>query len=181
MTRREIYSSKTKSFYLLIGSAAFVALGIKLVLDAEMFAGERGIPFVTRGIGIVSILFFGLGVFVGIKRLIRSEIALIVDNEGINLNPRKSLTEFVKWADIRGFDEIKINRTRFVIINVKNPQYWIDRETSAFRKKLMQFNIDRFNSPFNIAAAGLDISSDELINTLNSSFDEYTKQAGASA
>jgi len=31
----------------------------------------------------------------------------------------------------------------------------------------MQFNINSYNSPFNIASTGLDISSDRLIETLN--------------
>jgi hypothetical protein len=178
MKRLEIYSSKKKSFFLLIGSIAFVALGIWLVLEADNFTGWRGRnPIFTRGIGIASILFFGLGIFIGIKRLIKSEIALIIDHEGLNINPKKSLIEFIKWSDIQGFEEIKIHSTRIVIIKVKNPKDWLDKETSTFRKKLMQFNINSYNSPFNVAAAGLDISSDELIDTLNSNFDEYRNEA----
>lgn len=41
----------------------------------------------------------------------------------------------------------------------------------------MQFNINNYNSPFNIASAGLDISSDRLIETLNKYFDKYKNEA----
>ena len=122
-------------------------------------------------------MFFGLGIFIGIKRLIKSEIALIIDYQGLNINPKKSLTEFIKWSDVKGFDEIRIQSTRIVIIGVKNPEYWLNKETSTFRRKLMQFNISSYNSPFNIAAAGLDISSDKLIETLNNYFDRYKNNA----
>jgi hypothetical protein len=174
MERIEIYSSKKKSLLLLIGSIAFVVLGFWLIIEADNLTGLRvRNPIFTRGIGIASILFFGLGVFVGIKRLIKSEIALIIDIKGLNVNPKKSLTEYIKWSDINGFEEIKIQSTRIVIIGVKNPEYWLDKEKSGFRRKLMQLNISNYKSPFNIAASGLDISSDKLIETLNNYYDKY--------
>ena len=178
MERIEIYSSKKKSLLLFIGSIAFVILGFWLLLEADNLSGWRARnPIFTRGIGIASILFFGLGVFIGIKRLIKSEIALIIDTIGLNVNPKKSLTEYIKWSDINGFEEIKIQSTRIVIIGVKNPDYWLDIETSGFRRKLMQFNINNYNSPFNIAASGLDISSDKLIETLNNYYDRQKNEA----
>ncbi|HEY9833593.1 MAG TPA: STM3941 family protein [Stenomitos sp.] len=178
MERIEIYSSKKKSLLLLIGSIAFVVLGFWLLLEADNLTGWRARnPIITRGIGIASILFFGLGVFVGIKRLIKSEIALIIDRKGLNVNPKKSLNEYINWSDINGFEEVKIQSTRIVIIGVKNPEYWLDKETSGFRRKLMQFNISNYNSPFNIAASGLDISSDKLIETLNNYYDRHKNEA----
>jgi hypothetical protein len=178
MERIEIYSSKKKSLLLLIGSIVFVVLGFWLLLEADNMTGwrERN-PIFTRGIGIASILFFGLGIFIGIKRLIKSEIALIIDSKGVNVNPKKSMTEFIKWGEINGFEEIKIQSTRIVIIGVKNPAYWLEKETSGFRRKLMQFNINNYNSPFNIAASGLDISSDKLIETLNNYYNRHKNEA----
>ncbi len=178
MERVEIYTSKKKSILLLLGSIAFVALGVWLILEADNLTGWRARnPILTRGIGITSILFFGLGIFVSIKRLIKSEIALIISTEGLNVNPKKSLTEFIKWSDILGFEEIKIQSTRIVIIGVKNPEYWLEQEKSSFRRKLMQFNISNYNSPFNIASAGLEISSNELNEALNKYFDKYKNEA----
>ncbi len=178
MERIEIYSSKKKSLLILIGSITFVALGIWLLLEADNLTGWRARnPILTRGIGIASILFFGLGIFIGIKRLIKSEIALIIDPKGLNVNPKRSLTEYLLWTDISGIEEIKIHSTRIVIIGVNNPDYWLDKETSGFRRKLMQFNINNYNSPFNIAASGLEISSDRLIKTLNNYYDRYKNEA----
>jgi hypothetical protein len=174
MDRIEIYTSKKKSILLLIGSIAFVALGVWLLIEADNMTGWRARnPLFTRGIGVASILFFGFGIFIGIKRIIRSEIALVIDSQGLNVNPKKSLTEFIKWNDILGFEEIKIHSTRILIIGVANPEYWLKQETSTIRKKMMEFNISNYGSPFNIAAAGLDISSDELNEKLNSYFEKY--------
>ena len=178
MERIEIYSSKMKSLLLLIGSIAFVAIGIWLLLEEDNLTGWRARNSIfTRGIGIASIIFFGFGIFVGVKRLIKLEIAVIIDSKGLNVNPKKSLTEFLKWSDINGFEEIKIQSTRIIIIGVENAEYWLNKETSGFRRKLMQFNINNYNSPFNIASARLDISSDKLIETLNKYFDRYKNEA----
>lgn len=177
MDRIEIYTSKKKSILLLIGSIAFVVLGFWLLLDADNLTGWRARnPIFIQGIGVASILFFGLGIFAGIKRLIKPEIALIIDPNGLNVNPNKSLTDFIKWDNILGFEEIKIQSTRILIIGVRNPEYWLNKETNTIRKKLMKFNIDNYNSPFNIAASGLDISSDELNEKLNSYFEKYKNE-----
>ncbi len=87
------------------------------------------------------------------------------------------MTEFILWTDINGFEEIKIQRTRFVIIGVKNSYYWLDKEKKGFRRKLMQFNINNYNSPFNITASGLDISSVNLPEFLNNYYDRYRNEA----
>jgi hypothetical protein len=177
MERIEIYTSKKKSVLLLLGSIAFVALGIWLLIEADNLTGWRARnPIFTRVIGIASILFFGLGIFVSIKRLIKSEIALIIDPIGLNVNPKKSASEFIKWKEILGFEEVKMQSTRILIIGVKNPEYWLEKESSAIRKKMMQFNINNYDSPFNIAASGLDISSTDLNETLNKYFEKYKNE-----
>ena len=177
MDRIEIYSSRKKSILILIGSIIFVVGGILFVANPERFLTLRmQNPYIIIIVGIASVLFFGLGIFVGIKRVIKSEIALIIDNKGLNVNPKKSLTEFIEWENILGFQEIKIQSQRILIIVVKNPEKWIEKETNTFRKKLMRFNQNNYNSPFNIAAAGLDISYTELNEKLNKYFKEYKNE-----
>ena len=176
MERLEIYTSKKKAIITLLGSVVFVTLGIWCVFEPNSHTGlKTRNPNVVIGMGILSILFFGLGIFLSIKRLIKSEIALIISTEGLNINPKKSLFEVIRWSDILGFNEIKIGRSKAIIICVKNPKYWLDKETNTIRKKLMQFSLSNYNSPFNISALGLDISSDKLIETLSSYFEKYKK------
>ncbi|MBK3519983.1 STM3941 family protein [Carboxylicivirga marina] len=173
MDRIEIYTSKKKSILILIGSIIFVVGGILFVANPESFLTIRmQSPDIIRIIGVTSVLFFGLGIYVGIKRTIKSEIALIIDSNGLNVNPKKSLNEFIDWKDILGFKELKIHSQRILIIVVKNPEKWIEKETNTFRKKLMNFNLSNYDSPFNISAAGLDISFAELHEALN----KYSKK-----
>lgn len=162
---------------MILGSIIFVVLGIWLFMNADNFTGWKARnPIFIKGIGVISILFFGFGIFVGIKRLIKSELALIVDSRGLNVNPKKSLSEYIEWKDILGFREIKIQSARIIIIGVKNPDHWIETETNLIRRKLMQFNLNNYDSPFNIAVAGLDISYKELNDKLNSYFEKYKNE-----
>jgi hypothetical protein len=177
MNRIEIYTSKKKSILMLIGSIIFVVLGIWLLMNAYNFTGWKARnPILTQGIGVISIIFFGLGIFIGVKRLIKSELALIIDSKGLNVNPKKSLNEYIEWKDVLGFREIKIQSTRILIIGVKNPDQWIEKETNSIRRKLMQFNLSNYDSPFNIAAASLDISYKELNDKLNSYLKKYKNE-----
>lgn len=173
MDRVEIYASKKKAILMLIGSMVFVALGIMMFINADYSTGIRNYnPVLLRGFGILGVLFFGLGVYIGVKRLIKKEIAIIIDSKGINVNPKQSESDFIEWNDISGFEEIRIQSQKIIIIGLMNPEYWVKKETSLFRRKLMQFNLKNYGSPFNIAAAGLDISYKELIGILNSYYEE---------
>lgn len=42
----------------------------------------------------------------------------------------------------------------------------------------MEFNISRYNSPFNIAASGLNVSAVELDDLLNRFFEKYGVKQG---
>ena len=59
MEKIEIYTSKKKSFLLIIGSLLFVVGGIYIFMNAENFTSYRArSPLFTKAMGIASILFF---------------------------------------------------------------------------------------------------------------------------
>ncbi|MEO0895320.1 MAG: STM3941 family protein [Bacteroidota bacterium] len=168
MERIEIYMSKSKSILLLLGCVAFLVMGVFMFLWADEVAYQV--------IGVIAIAFCSFASFIAIKRLIKSELAVIIDPKlGINIKPETTPTGFIKWEDIYGFREMKIESTRFVIILVKEPEKWIRQEKSGMRKKTLEYNLNRYNSPFNISTAGLDIKMDELIESLESYRKAYGK------
>ncbi|AXT20293.1 hypothetical protein D7030_04025 [Flavobacteriaceae bacterium AU392] len=178
MDKTEVYTSKKKSIPMLLISSIFVAYGVWLIinadnLDTNFLDIEIESSILNRSIGIVAILFFGIGVVLGIKRLIKPQLILIMDSNGLNINPKKSLTEFIKWNDIYAFDQIRIKRTKIMIVRVHNPEYWLEKETNLIRKRLMKFNINKYNSPFNIVGSGLEISYHQLNEKLNGYMEKY--------
>ena len=174
MERLEIYSSKKKSFLLLIGSLLFIIGGIWIFINAENLTSFRSRnPIFLKGIGIISVLFFGFGVYVSIKQLITNQLLLVIDKAGINVNPRKSTSKSIEWKNVDGFSELKIQSQKFVIIQVNNSDFWIENESNQMRKKIMKFNLNNYGSPFNLSANSMQINYAELMRVLNENFNKY--------
>ncbi|MBP6181433.1 STM3941 family protein [Flavobacterium sp.] len=178
MEKIEIYSSKKKSLLMLIASIIFVIGGIYMFMNAENFTGYRArSPIITKGIGIMSVLFFGLGIYVSTRQLITNQLMLIIDKRGINMNPKKSLSESIEWKNIEGFSEIKIQSAKIIIIDINNSDYWIEKEENIIRKKLIKFNINNYGSPFNLSANSMQMNYTELMKTLNENLNKYKYNA----
>lgn len=174
MERIEIYSSKKKSLFLLIGSLLFVLGGVYIFMNVEIFTGYRSRnPFFIKIIGIISILFFGLGIYVSVRQLLSNQLILIIDNQGLNVNPKKSQTEFIKWKNIIGFSELEIQNQKIIVINVNNSSHWIEKEKNRLRKKLMEFSYNECGSPFSLATNTMQINNAQLIDILNKYFNKY--------
>lgn len=169
MERIEIYSSKKKSFLLLFASLIFVIGGLNMFWNPSGHSS----PLFIKTIGIVTVLFFGLGIYVSIRQLLSNQLLIIINNEGINIDPKNSQTEFIEWKNIIGFSELKIQSQKFVIINIDNSDYWIEKEESKIRKKLMKFNLKNYRSPFNLSTNTMQINHKELMKMLNENLIKY--------
>lgn len=163
----QIYSSRKKSFLLLIGSTLFVIMGILMVMKAGDDSASRvQSPAFIKAMGIASILFFGLGIYVSIRQVIKDHLVLIVNENGLHINPNKFSSEQIAWNEIRGFSEIKIRSTKLVIIDLYNSEYWIEKEQNKIRKQLMKFNFNNYGSPFSLSAQFMQIDHEALMKIL---------------
>jgi hypothetical protein len=177
----EIYSSKKQSFCAFIASSFFVISGIFLLLYGILPYEQliAAIPFLAMSAmyiamgGFVMILFGGLGIFVSIRLLIKNKLILVIDETGINVNPSNPLSETIEWKNIEGFSEIEIYRNKFIIIDVNNSDYWIEKTTNPITRKTMEFNLSYCGSPFNLTANVTKLSHAELMNVLNENLQKY--------
>ncbi len=170
MDRIEIYSSKKKTIFGVIGSILLVALGLWISLD-------RTAPVSIRWMGIVTVLFFGWGIFIGTKKVIKSNAALIIDDKGIYINPQQSFSGFIEWNNIIKFKEIKMIGQKIMVIVVKDPEKWVENETNFLQKELMRYNLNHYGSPFSITPAGLTMTYKELNDKLNQYHQKYKNEA----
>lgn len=160
-----LLTSPKKAWLLLAASLAFVILGYCLAFD--VITDKAANANFRMIVGIVTMLFFGLGVPVAISRLVKTKEALRIDDKGVHV-----LTELtgkitsVPWDDITGFSTVRINRQTFIVIDVINARKWIHNENNYIMKVLMKFNTKNYNSPFNLTANYLNISTPELLALL---------------
>ena len=159
----EIQLSKSKLTLMTIGSFTFVVIGIWFVLNPSRFLSficrSKTIIFVS---GLTSILFFGFVGFYLFKKLLDKKPGLVISNKGIVDNSGGLSAGFIPWSDIKEITETIIANQKFISVIVKNPQHYIDRQSTRFKRWLMERNCKWYGSAIGISANGLKNNYDEL-------------------
>ena len=160
MEKVEIGRSRIKTFFLLLGAVGFVIGGIWMTMASDTNLFEKIV-------GGISVLFFGAGIPIGIKKFITNESALELSKRCLIIEPRSNKKYVLPWEKITGFEEIRIKGAKIILIKVSNPKDWINQETNTIKRKMMQFNFNSYGTPFNITSSGLKISHKKLLELLN--------------
>jgi hypothetical protein len=111
-----------------------------------------------------------------LEKLIKNEPALIISADGITDNSSGVSAGFIPWSDIIAVKEAVIANQRFINLVVKNPQEYIDRQKSVFRRKIMQKNHDIFGTGIGISTNTLKISYSELKKILEERVSEMKRR-----
>jgi hypothetical protein len=160
-------------FLLLIAAIAFVVLGAWLLFDAPEVDNSIFSNLIVRlSAGIASILFFGLAAITIAKKITDKSAGFVINAEGIIDNSSGVSAGVVKWADIQEIQQLNIVNQKLLMIIVKNPQIYIDREKNGIKRKAMQMNLNSFGSPISISANALDMNFDTLHELLQRKFNE---------
>lgn len=170
--RIEIPLSKAKILIVLLGAVMFVVLGAWLFVDVA--SEESGFyKFFLQGIGVLGAVFFGYMGAVGVRKLFDNQPGLIIDREGIHDNSSAISAGLVEWKDITGFRSLKIRSTRFIMIDVFDPEKYIARAKNGIAKKAMQANYKLYDSPLAITSGALQYNFDTLENELLAAYEKY--------
>jgi hypothetical protein len=162
--------SKGKIFLLTFGAVAFVALGVWLYLNADHIS--RGNPLYVRGVAAACVLFFGLCGAYASRKLFDSAPGLVIDTAGIVDNSSSISAGRIPWSDIEGFKVRTIKRQRFLTIEVRNPEKYLQR-VSGLRRLLVAINARYFGSPIQITANTLAIGFDDLLKYITEARAKY--------
>lgn len=164
MTERHtiIPLSKTKMVLMLIGCVAFVAAGAwMLTLQSASGRGLMGNPTMAHLMGGVGIVFFGgIGVFIA-RKLFDRRPGLVLREDGLVDNSSGVAAGLIPWTDVVGFEVMKVQSTRMLVIRVVDPERYAQRG-GAFKRSLNRMNIKLCGSPVVIASNALQVNFDEL-------------------
>lgn len=125
MKEIKIYSSKTNALKLFFVSLIFVAIGYILLQDAE----ENSTKYYFS---IFGMLFFGLGIIVGIYKLIKTNLILKINSEGIYHRKKN-----YKWEEILGTESTNLTYQNYFNIYLEtyeNPKGTILKDFQNLRK-----------------------------------------------
>jgi len=123
--RIEIYPSRKTAWLLLLGSAVFVAAGTWMTTRNDPFEFRRNRA--DHLMGYFAIVLFGAGVFVSLKQLIRPKPQVTLDEEGIKIGTKRSLT----WPEVKRTYILEQRTTsstmRYVAIAPKDPTPYVGK------------------------------------------------------
>jgi hypothetical protein len=163
----EIPISKEKLKKILIAAIVFVALGIWMVVRKPTINNPLfGNPTFVLAMGIISILFFGLSGFMIFKKLKDTKPGLVIDDTGVTDNASGVSAGHIPWADITAIKTAQVFTQKFLMIIVKNPEDYINRQTSALKRQNMKMNFKTYGSPISITANTLQYNFNDLENIL---------------
>lgn len=164
--------SKTKIIILVTGALLFVAGGCWLVIKASAI-NSPVVPNVNviRAVGVVAILFFGLCTVYGTRKLFSHKPGFVIDDSGITDNSSGISVGAIPWNDIYNINFVMAQRQKFIMIYVKNPEEYINNQSSFIKKKMMQMNHKLYGSPLAISANSLNTSFGQLFNLLRNEFE----------
>lgn len=171
MERIEIQLSRTKLFWGIGGSVIFVILGVSLTAYIADHQSQID-PFLLKGGGLLSILFFGATAILGIRKILDTRIGLIIDNRGITDNSGGLSARFVDWKEVTGIRTEYIRSTRILLIDTNNPEKYLT-EGNKFRTRIMRLNMQMYGTPLFLSSNNLQINFNELENVLQIVLKEY--------
>ena len=157
--------SKNKIILLLLGTVIFVLLGFWLAIDPENFkvsVFQYRSAELIRVVGIIGIAFFGVCSYFIFKKVFDKKYGLIIDKNGITDNSNATSVGLVKWADIIGIRVLEVVNQKFVMIDVSNPEYYIELKKSGIGKMAMKANYTKYGSPISITANSLKVDFNEM-------------------
>lgn len=167
----EIPLSKKKIYLMLLGSLLFVGIGIWMIISRHQYADSFPTSnTVMLVVGIISILFFGYIAFFLIKKIPDNTPGLIINEEGIFDNSSSVAAGLVLWSDIQEIKTTAVISQQFIMIIVKNPEEYINKQEGSVKCKAMQMNYKSYGSPISISANALNTDFNELYKMVQNKF-----------
>ena len=171
--------SRAKNTLLVLGSCAFIALGLWMALmsDAEIEAQRRyNNPVFIHAIGWAAAVFAALCGSIGIRKLIDRKPGLILSNAGLTDNSSGFSAGFIPWSDIAGFAVYTVQKQRLLVVLLNEPEKYINIG-GTLRRNANRINYKMAGSPVSLISNSLVIKFDELLDVCNLYFSKYGNQA----
>ena len=169
----EIQLSKTKMVLTFLGSMMFVGIGLWLLINPpssnHWFFGNPTVILIT---GIASVMFFGLGVIISIRKFLDKQPGLTINRQGIIDNSSGISAGLIPWTDIQEIKTYQVLNQKFLMFKVSNPEDYLEKIKNPLKRKAMKMNYKTYGLPISISNA-LQIKFDDLHKLLTDKMNEY--------
>ncbi|GEM_PF-2151091 len=166
--------SNKKTTLGMIGCLFFIIISIWFILDPQKFLNfKRQNELIIIIVGIFGLLLFSMFLIFFIYKLFEKDKGLFFKKEGFVDNSGGASAGYVKWEDVIELEETKVSNQRFILVLLKNPDDYVNKQKSLVKRKLMSSNNSIYGSPVQISTNFLKIQFDDLLELMNSQFELY--------
>ena len=127
--------------------------------DKDYYSGIYLVSYIILSIWILALTIFAFLDY--LKTMFDKTAVLTINENGINDNLSIFSVGNISWTDITGIKIITALRTNFLVIEVTDPQSFIDRKIKLKQRTLKSFS-KRFGSPIVISQKRIEYDLVEL-------------------
>lgn len=124
-------------------------------------------PLLVRIAGGIGALLFSFLFYVLVKNYPPKDAALQLTEKGILENSTKNSVGFIPWEEVSNIARKRSASQEFMIIELHDPQKWIDAEQRPLLKRSFKANLKIYGSPIIFAAVNFKIKPKEFYQLLN--------------
>lgn len=151
------------------------ALGgiLLLYLSRLLIVGEGRVVVFFLGLTSLLTTFFCLISYYFLAK--EKFTAIYISDEGVNDTSTGHRIGTVVWedvTDIKIMDDISSLQYKYIVLKVRNPNEYIDREPNRSKKRSLELKHQYYGSPICFSNRALDCTFKELQQAV---FDKYTK------
>lgn len=118
--------------------------------------------------------FVVTGVY-ALRKIFDKKAGLIIDSNGITDNSNGASVGLIEWQDIADVEIKHVTSTKFILINVVNPEKYIKKAKSKMKAKLMRSNMKLVGTPIAITSSTLKYDFKNLEKLLQTEFKRNKK------
>lgn len=169
-----IKMSKKKLIRAFLTSIALFATGLWILIfrpQIDNFVFNDS--WLKYGGAISCVLFFGWAITYFIKKLFEKTPGMIIDEKGVTDNSSAVTVGFIPWEDVIQIAKIEVMKQKMLLILVKNPEDYIQRQEGIIKRKLMEANLKDRGTPITISAGGLQANIDEVLVLLDTQLQQF--------
>lgn len=159
------YPDKKRLALLMLGSLAFVAVGMWMIISGSW--GEAII-------GVICVLLFGAALVFFLSRLLGRRPSLFINEEGIIDDSSYVSAGTITWDEIEDIGITDYSGQRWISIKLRDPQAFLQKQP-GFKRWLMNLNNMLVDAPIHISQEMLSVPLGRFYEMVT---DKWKRSAG---
>lgn len=152
--------NKWRLLLILLVSVIFIMNGLTILFEGKTEVVSTS-PFLVKTVGFLTLLIFGIMIYIASKKLFDPELGITLNEEGINDHSSSLAVGMVNWANITQIETKKFLWLKSLAIHTNNPEKYL-REASGIKLRILAGNLNRTETPVLITAGSLKIKFAKL-------------------